>query len=72
MVRWVVGSILHGEHIELFLVPACGGIYLYLTTHSTHFICGYITLDIIMVKDHTIWAICHVRQVYHIPQPLLH
>ena len=22
MVRWVVGSILHGGHIELFLVPA--------------------------------------------------
>ena len=24
MVRWVVGSILHGEPIELFLVPASG------------------------------------------------
>ena len=22
MVRWVVGSILHGGHIEIFLVPA--------------------------------------------------
>ena len=25
----------------------------YLTTHSTHFIYGYITSDIIMIKDHT-------------------
>ena len=26
MVRWVVGSILHGEPIELFLVPASGAL----------------------------------------------
>ena len=25
----------------------------YLTTHSTHFIYGYMALDIIMVKDHS-------------------
>ena len=25
----------------------------YLTTHSTHFIYGYMTSDIIMVKDHS-------------------
>ena len=27
MVQWVVGSILHGGHIELFLVTGCGMCY---------------------------------------------
>ena len=26
MVQWVIGSILHGEPIELFLVPASAGV----------------------------------------------
>ena len=46
MVRWVVGSILHGEPIELFLVPAKEREMFYLTTHSTHFIYGYMASDI--------------------------
>ena len=48
MVRWVVWSILHGP-IELFLVPANAPQLVemfYLTTHSTHFIYGYMASDI--------------------------
>ena len=41
MMQWVIRSILHNGEREMF----------YLTTHSTHFIYGYMASD--MVKDHS-------------------